>query len=220
MPLNGVWPAEADILITGDPVDANGKSNTGTYNILGLAASARGRSGMLYLLTQIYLTGSDGSQDAMWRIYEITVGEFLDLFRSQSDPAPEESSDPPPPYTLTEALAHGLDITDEGAVESLKDEGVYYWDIIYGQAPGVNDADDRLWVILGTPLMVTRAAKGEYGSPTSDSENPYVIFGFNGGHNTNCLDLTIEAITHVERGGGVSQRRSMHGAALSVSASK
>jgi hypothetical protein len=208
VPALGDWPNEADILITGDPVDGDGKSTQGTYNILSVGAATRGRTSMLYLLTQVYLTNEeDESQDALWKLYEITVGEFLDL-----------ASDPDAPLTITGALGKGLSVTDEGVVESLKDEGIYFWDVLYGQAPGVNDADDRLWVILGTPLLVTRAARGEYGSPTSDSENAYLVIGFNGGHNNNSIDLTIETITQGERDDGICQRRSMHGATMAESA--
>jgi hypothetical protein len=176
-----------------------------TYDIHAVAAGTRGRSSMLYILTQVYVPGSNGDKNALWRIYETTVGQILDLGG--------ESIQPTNPLDLTTAVdTNVFSVTDEGTVTDLVEDGVYIWDLLYEQTLEAGDAGDRLWRALGASLLATCAAKGEYGSPTSEKQNPYAMFGFNGGTNVNSVDLTIEAVQQTKR--GLSLRRSMLGAKL------
>jgi hypothetical protein len=186
VPAQGTWPASAQVLITG--------AASGTYDIHAVAAGMRGRSNMLYILTQMY--DEDDEEIALWKLYRTTVGQFLDL--AQASPTP----------TLTNAA--GLEELDEGVVTSIVPGGLYFWDLLYAQTPEVSDAGDLLWAALGTPILVTRAAQDGYGAPDSEEENAYVMFGFNGGNNVNAIDLTIEVINQAERG-RLSLKRGLYG---------
>jgi hypothetical protein len=180
-------------------------ADSNSYDIHAVAAGTRGRSSMLYILTQIYITDNNDTQSALWKIYATTVGQFLDLGGGPT----------PPQIPITDLVNNGtLAVTDEGEVTSLEYGGIYFWDLMYGQTPEVGDAGDLLWAVLGTPLLATRAAEGGYGSPTSEEQNPYVMFGFNGGNNVNSIDLTIEAIQQAKR--GLSLKRCLCGSELSV----
>jgi hypothetical protein len=209
------WPAAAPRIITGDATAATPTA----YDIHAVAAGTRGRSNMLYILTQMYndLPAPDDQDDndppvvekALWRLYRITVGDFLNL-----------ASDPNAPLTLSEALISGLDDIDEGEVYSdIVPGGIYFWDLLYAQTAEVSDAGDLLWAALGTPVLVTRAAEGGYGAPDSQNENAYLMFGFNGGNNVNAIDMTIEVINQAKRG-GLSLKRSLYGNAVSGTRSK
>jgi hypothetical protein len=214
VPALGSWPSAAAVLLTGDDPDSGGGSGESkdtdpapttpaTYDIHALAAGTRGASNKLYILTQVYINGSTSiTQDGLWRIYETTVGAFLSL---------------PASTPITTAVTAGkLKKTDEGVVESLDYSGVYFWDLLYAQTDDISDAGDLLWAGLGSPILVTRAAEGGYGSPTSGEERAYVMFGFNGGNNVNSIDLTIETINQAKRG-GLSLKRSLYGSALTPS---
>jgi hypothetical protein len=187
--------------LTGDDIE----SPLTAYDIRAVAAGTRGKSSVLYILTQVYVPGSNGNKNALWRIYETTVGQFLDLGDGYNPPSP--------PLSLTQALnANVLSVTDEGTVTNLVEDGVYVWDLLYEQTLEAGDAGDRLWRALGASLLATCAAKGEYGSPTSAGQNAYAMFGSNGGSNINSVDLTIEAVLRAKR--GFSLRRSMLGSKL------
>jgi hypothetical protein len=161
---------------------------------------------MLYILTQIYMTDSTNiAQNALWKLYKTTVGQFLDLGKL-----------PNVPTLSTEVTAQVLDDIDEGVVTSVTFGGVYFWDLLYCQTDDVSDAGDLLWAALGTPILVTRAAEGGYGAPDSEEENAYIMFGFNGGNNVNAIDLTIEAINEAKRG-GLSLKRALYGSVFSNS---
>jgi hypothetical protein len=189
VPAIGNWTTPATVLITGDSAGASPM----TYDIQAVAAGTRGRTNMLYILTQIY----NGS-NALWRIYGITVGDFLDLGGGSSIP--------------TLSTAANLTDLDEGTLTSIAYGGIYFWDLLYSQTNEVSDAGDLLWAALGTPILVTRAAAKGYGAPDSGTDNAYIMFGFNGGKNVNDIDLTVEA-TNQEKRGGVSLKRGLNGSA-------
>jgi hypothetical protein len=214
VPVIGVWPVTAKVLITGDAAKSGGSKSKAVvptvYDIHAVAAGTRGRSNMLYVLTQSYSEDDDGDQVAYWRLYMITVGQFLDYGQLSTPP------------TLSSAA--GLEAIDEGSVTSIIPGGVYFWDLLYAQTDEVSDAGDLLWVALGTPILVTRAAKGGYGAPDASTEddeveNAYVMFGFNGGNNVNHIDLTIEAVNQAKRG-GCSLKRSLYGSVIPDSSSE
>ena len=221
------------VLLTGDPAPSSGggsgeesgsskdtESDPATptaYDIHAVAAGMRGPSNMLYILTQIYndlpapstpetREDEDATEKAFWKLYRITVGDFLNL--------KPVSGDPP---TLTQAEYQGLEAIDEGEVYSIVPGGIYFWDLLYAQTDEVSDAGDLLWAALGTPILVTRAAEEGYGAPDSAHENAYVMFGFNGGNNVNAIDMTIEVINQAKRG-GVSLKRGLYGHTVSGSA--
>jgi hypothetical protein len=220
VPARGDWPdvdTGAPVLVTGDayppPTPPDSKSDDPApvptaYDIHAVAAGSRCKSSMLYILTQIYNGDRDHDQIAYWRLYKTTVGQFLALASAAGAP-----------LTLSGALTSGLEPIDEGEITSIVPGGIYFWDLLYAQTPEISDAGDLLWVALGSPLLVTRAAEGGYGAPdvsTPDGEieNAYLMFGFNGGNNVNSIDLTIEAINQEKRG-NVSLKRGLSGSAYS-----
>jgi hypothetical protein len=167
----------------------------GLYDIHAVAAATRGPGSMVYIHTMLYF---DGSSTAKWRIYRGTVGDFLTLTAD----------------TFTSAVSAGkLEVIDEGEIESVTYDGLYFWDLLYEQYPGPGDTGDRIWVALGTNILVTRAAAGTYGSPTiatdPEEQNPFAFYGYNGGVNVNSMDLTIDAVNQAKR--EVSLKRSMRG---------
>jgi hypothetical protein len=225
VPAVGPWNYDPDegvpVLITGDeypPVQPDSKSEDPdpppaaptAYDIHAVAAGTRGRSNMLYILTQLYMDLDNPNEDekALWKLYKIKVGQFLDL--ASADDAP---------LSLTGALGHGLEALDEGVVTSIVTGGIYFWDLLYAQTAEVSDAGDLLWMALGTPILVTRAAEGGYGAPDSEDENAYVVFGFNGGNNVNAIDLPIAAINDARRG-GLSLKRGLYGYVISSGSSE
>jgi hypothetical protein len=182
--LGATWPTAAPQVVTG--------AASGTYDIHGVAAAMRGPGSMIYILTQIY---SGASTVAQWQIYQGTVGDFLSL----KPPTPATTAP-----TLTEAVTdEKLEVVDQGSITNVTYEGLYFWDLLYEQYPGVGDTGDRLWVAFGTAILVTRAAAGTYGSPTSTADSPvlqpYALYGYNGGVNINAFDLTIDVVNQTKR---------------------
>jgi hypothetical protein len=184
----GTWSASTLAKITGDdytPPTPPAPPAPTAYDIHGIAAAMRGPGSMMYIMSQIY---EDGSDKAEWRIYQGTVGAFLNYAGG----------------TLTEAVDAGvLTVVDKGSIENVTYEGLYFWDLLYEQYPGVGDTGDRLWIAFGTAILVTRAAAGTYGSPTSTADSavlqPYALYGYNGGVNINCIDLTIDVVNQTKR---------------------
>jgi hypothetical protein len=173
----GQSPAQSPALvkITGDPAVKPATA----YDIHAAAAAMRDGSSAIFILTQLY---DNGSQTALWRIYQTTVEDFFAL---------------PDNTPLSKA---NLTVVDEGTITSLSYCGLYFWDMLYEQVPDTADASgDRVWVGKGTPILVTRAAA--YGSPTGTSQNPYAEFGYIGGVNVNAgaFDLLIETLNQAKR---------------------
>jgi hypothetical protein len=188
--LDTTWPSPAQQVVTGDEYTP-GKPPL-SYDIHGIAAAMRGLGSMMYILTQVY---EDGSDKASWQIYQCTVGDFLSLIK----PTP-----PSPITTLSGAVQAGrLKVVDQGSITNVTYEGLYFWDLLYEQYPGVGDTGDRLWIAFGTAILVTRAAAGTYGSPTSTADSavlqPFALYGYNGGVNINCIDLTIDVVNQTKR---------------------
>jgi hypothetical protein len=185
-------PVALPVVVTGDVYTSATPPAPTAYDIHGIAAAMRGPGSMMYIMSQVY---EDGSDKASWRIYQGTVGDFLSLIK----PTP-----PSPITTLSGAVQAGkLTVVDKGSIENVTYEGLYFWDLLYEQYPGVGDTGDRLWVALGTAILVTRAAAGTYGSPTSTADSavlqPYALYGYNGGVNINCIDLTIDVVNQTKR---------------------
>jgi hypothetical protein len=199
VPAFGTWPATAQTVVTGDdyfPPPAPAPADPPTYDFLALAAAARKGGSMLYILTQV---NRRNPVRASWRIYRTTVSDFLSLIT-------------PYPYTtLTAAVNAGkLEVLDEGTV-GVDNVKRCFWDLLYEQIHGPGDIGDRLWVALGTSVMVTRAAAGAYGSPTivPPQQNPFTVYGFKNSGSVNSLELTIDAVTQAKR--DVSLKRGMKG---------
>jgi hypothetical protein len=191
------WPGTAPVKVTGDP----GVAPATAYDIHGVAAAMRDGTSALYILTQIY---DNSSRSALWRIYRTTVGDFLGISDGR---------------TLSQATTAGdLTVVDGGtanATDPYVPFGIYFWDILYEQVPGDDDDGDRLWVAMGTPILVTRAGDDYlgnpgYGSPTALFQNAYAMFGYLGGTNVNMngMDLTVEATNQAKRG-NVSLKRTL-----------
>jgi hypothetical protein len=190
------WSDPAPAKVTGDATATPLLS----YDIHAVAAAMRDGDSALYILTQIY---DNSSSTALWRIYRTSVGEFLRI----KDGTP-----------LSQARA--LTVVDQGTVTSDSSWGVpfgiYQWDMLYEQVPdNQDDEGDRLWVAMGTPILVTGGAYENmigdpaYGSPTGVFQNVYIQYGFIGGDNVNmgAFDLTIETLHQAKR--GVSLKRSL-----------
>jgi hypothetical protein len=195
VPATGTWPGTAKIVVTGNP---QVKPAT-AYDIHAVAAALRDGDSSVYILTQLY---DNNSTTALWRVYRTSVGYLLSLTN----------------VPLSMAVApDDFVVVDEGTVtprDTYGPYGISFWDLLYEQVPD-NDGDegDRLWAALGTPILVTSGAYGNwigdpaYGSPTGLYQNAYALFGFLGGVNINmgAFDLTIEATNQAKR--GVSLKR-------------
>jgi hypothetical protein len=192
----GSWSATAPSKVTGD----DAATPLLSYDIHGIGAAMRNENSALYILTQIY---DNNSRSALWRIYYTTVGNFLLI---------------PDGTTLSNAVGpNRLTVVDEGTANATDPEvpyGIYFWDILYEQTPAASDDGDRLWVAMGTPILVTRAGENfedpGYGSPTALFQNAYAMFGYLGGTNVNMngMDLTVEATNQAKRG-NVSLKRTL-----------
>jgi hypothetical protein len=204
VPATGTWLTPAPVKIVGDPVS----TPITAYDIHAVGAAMRDEDSAIFILTQIYTGGSDdpiqSPTSASWRIYRTTVGDFLG-FQGK---------------TISEAVTAGvLTVVDEGSVKEGNfygiSYGIYNWDILYEQDPGNDETADRLWVVMGSPILATHSSMDEYdidpayGSPTALFRNPFVMFGHLGGVNVNMgsLDLTIETLHQAKR--GVSLKRTL-----------
>jgi hypothetical protein len=205
----GTWNTNADIKVTGDdpesvPVPVPEPEPTAAYDIHAVGAAMRDGDSELFILTQTY---DNNAKKALWRLYEITVANFLDI--------PDET-------TLTDAthISGGkeLNVQDEGFMvppkEELVSDDIYFWDILYEQAP--KKAEDRLWLVLGSPFLVTKP--DAYGSPTAPLADPFMMFSCIGGINVNSVDLTIETLHQAER--EVSLKRGVRSSRLATATAK
>jgi hypothetical protein len=194
------WPSDADIKVTGDPMPApqpdDPTPGPTAPNIIAVGAAMRGGSSKLFILTQVY-TSEGGAE---WELYGTTVGTFLSITNT---------------LTLSDAVtAHKLDLVDEGMVEANYSTGavpvpysIYFWDLVYEQSYRNDENEDRLWIALGAPLLVTKP--GRYSSP-SKPNGPFVMYYCIGGGNVNSLDIPIETLHQARR--EVSLKRGMLGA--------
>jgi hypothetical protein len=219
------WPPDpttggAPILVTGDaytiPTPPTPLPEASAYDIMAIGAAMRDGSSLVFILTKIYV---DNAKGAYWMLYLTTVDELLKLLTKQQQGAP---------LTLTEAVnATDVDfkILDEGIViapEYVPDPeepdvkvpyAIYFWGIVYEQAIREDDKEDRIWLALGSPFLVTKAEA--YSSPTTTQENPYVVISGFGGVNTNSIDVTIETPHQAIR--EVSLHRGVRAARISLS---
>jgi hypothetical protein len=218
VPAAGNWSGSAQIVITGDvytpPSSPDAKaaptpSTATAYDIHAIGAAMRNGDSLLFILTQVY---TDGAKSAFWTLYQTTVDDFLGLIRSGT------------PYTLSEAAGTNNDgvnfeLLDKGVVQTPDPEAadnIYFWDILYEQTLRNDDEEDRLWLLLGSPFLVTKAEA--YGSPSTPLANPFVMFSGFGGINVNSVDLTIETLHQAQR--EVSLTRGTRGAKLSASTTR
>jgi hypothetical protein len=228
LPAKGSWPAVAPILLTGDPKAAL----VTAYDIHELGVIFRNRASLFFIMTVMY---AGAAYDRLYyRIYLSTVGKMLDL-RSLSSPP-----------TLSEAVASGtLEVIDEGEIVSdpLDPAGLYHPSLSIIQHP-TDPEKDLVVVCTGSAILVTRALA--YGSPTAKNapaptepatstdpapeprysrNNPYAMFGNNGGPSMNSLDLTIETLYQSMRGNvslkhGLRMSRSIAAAKAATSAAR
>jgi hypothetical protein len=201
------WPANAAIKITGDvyppPTPTSDPVPDPTaFNIMAVGAAMRDGNSKIFILTQVY---NQDAKSAFWELYRTTVDTFFSI---ENTP------------TLSDAVtANKLESIDEGMVEAADPTlpySVYFWDIVYEQSHRNNEDEDRLWIALGSPLLVTKPNK--YSSP-SKPNGPFIMYYCVGGENVNALDLPIETLHQAIR--QVSLKRGMRGAravALSVAA--
>jgi hypothetical protein len=203
VPALGNWPASparAPRAVTGDPMPQGAAE---TYDIHAVAAAMRGGDSELFILTQIY---DNNAKKAFWRLYQISVSDFLALLTEQ------------PPLTLSAATAmpDRLEVQDGGVMVSPDVQipyDIYFWDLLYEQTLRNDDEEDRLWLVLGSPFLITKAEA--YGSPTTELGNPYVMFSGFGGVNVNSVDLTIETLNQARR--EVSLKRGVRASKLGSS---
>jgi hypothetical protein len=156
------------------------------YDIHAIAASAvPGDDSTVYILTVDY-TGDYIGAD--WKLYKTTVSGLLGAGEANISNA-------------------GFSIADQDNSE----DGTfgYFWDILYENAGG---AGDRLWFLMGSPILVTLA--GNYvPPPQTGTDNRFFDRGTGpgqiGGSNVNSFDLTIE--TSRQSLAGVSCKRGFRG---------
>ncbi|MDR0685059.1 MAG: hypothetical protein LBF83_08015 [Spirochaetaceae bacterium] len=200
------WPGVADIKITGDvytmpPNPDDPLPEATAYNIIAVGAAMRNGQSWLYILTQIYNSGTN----AFWQLYRTKVENFLALTGQ----------------TLT---ASGIPTVDCGIVDAPTTlvyntpvvHSFYFWDLVYEQSLDENDDDeDRLWIALGSPLLVTKPNK--YSSPCKP-DGPFAVYYCIGGKNVNALDVTIETTHQASR--KVSLKRGMFSTVKAVTPQK
>jgi hypothetical protein len=195
-------------LLTGDAAT----QTPPTYDIQMAAASMRGSSGIVFILTGVYAqqTGSRVYQ-RKWVLYQTTVAKLLSITASGG-------------ISLTNAVSGNYLTEEDRAATSSPSPApddpyaIYFWDILYEQTTEATDNKDRLWFARGTPIMATPA--GAYGSPTKSGTvaTQYKLFDTTalGNKNVNGVDLTIETVNQLAR--GVSLKRTLRGVALPAAA--
>jgi hypothetical protein len=208
-----LWPnlsTGAPAIITGDPYPPPSAAKTdptpsaaSAYDIHAIGAAMRGGSSAMFILTQVY---TDEAKAAFWMLYETTVGAFLGIA---------------PNTTLGTALSTGaLELRDQGLIQTPDpqvSDDIYFWDILYEQTTDEeDDTKDRLWLVLGSPFLITKAEA--YGSSSTPDANPFVMFSSFGGINVNSVDLTIETLHQAQR--EVSLKRGVRSSKLGAAAAK
>jgi hypothetical protein len=220
----GTWPdpsqdEEAQIVLTGDaytkPTPPDPAPDATAFDIHSVGAAMRDGQSLVYILTQVYV---DGGKSAYWMLYLSTVNDLLNLIVPS----------PGTPLTLSQAVATSagkFKMLDEGIViapEYVPDPdeptmkvpyAIYFWGIVYEQAIRKDDKEDRLYIFLGSPFLITKAAA--YSSPTTEQLNPYVVISGFGGVNTNSVDVTIETLHQAIR--EVSLHRGVRAARIALS---
>lgn len=197
----GAWPEAAEIKVTADPMPAPQPDDPTPSpidgNIIAVGAGMRGNASKLFILTQVYMSYGEAS----WMLYGATVCGFMAI---EGTP------------TLSEAAS--IQLVDEGIVEANYSNGtvptpysVYFWDLVYEQSHREDEDEDRLWIALGAPLLVTKPNR--YSSPNKPN-GPFIVYYCIGGGNVNSLDIPIETMHQSLR--KVSLKRGMRGARVGV----
>jgi hypothetical protein len=157
----------------------------------------RGNKSKLFILTQVYTSQGE----ANWMLYGTTVCGFMGITGTP---------------TLSEAAS--LQLIDSGMVEANYSIGavsvpysIYFWDLVYEQSHRNDENEDRLWIALGAPLLVTKPSN--YSSPNKPN-GPFIVYYCIGGGNVNSLDIPIETMHQAKR--KVSLKRGMRGARAAV----
>jgi hypothetical protein len=206
------WPFAATPIVTGDPMPAPPEESKAapqppaaiTYDIHAIGAAMRNGSSAMFILTQVYTTNA---KVAFWMLYQTTVGQFLGITGT-------------PTLSAASGTGGALDLLDQGLIQTpdpLVSDDIYFWDILYEQTTDLsNDDKDRLWLVLGSPFLITKAA--DYGSSSTPDANPFVMFSSFGGINVNSVDLTIETLHQAQR--EVSLKRGVRASKLGAAAVK
>ena len=168
------------------------------FNIIAVGAAMRSGSSRLFILTQVY---NQDAKSAFWELYGATVDAFFSI---------------PNGTSLSDAVTSTkLKSVDEGMVEAADPAlpySVYFWDLLYEQSHRDDEDEDRLWIALGSPLLVTKP--NNYSSP-GKPKGPFIMYYCIGGENVNSMDLPIETLHQAIR--KVSLKRGMRGAVRAVS---
>jgi hypothetical protein len=216
----GTWPEEAQIIVTGDPLPEQ-KKDTPTppeataYNILGIGAAMRGGTSLVYILAQVYV---DGGKGAYWMLYLTTADALLSLLPQTGNP-PTLSQAVANPNVNFSVIDEGISIAPEYVPDPAQPDAkvpyaIWFWGIVYEQALRDDDQEDRVYLFLGSPFLITKAEA--YSSPTTTQLNPYVVISGFGGVNVNSVDVTIETLHQAVR--KVSLHRGVRAARVAVAA--
>jgi hypothetical protein len=203
------WPDANNkaIVVTGDVYTAPSPPEPPAptaYDIHAIGAAMRDGNSQVFILTHVYTNNAKGSS---WRLYQTSVTELLKLLAETGAPV-----------TLTKATTLAsveFEVVDQSSVTSPDVQfpyGIYFWDILYEQTTKATDDGDRLWLVLGSPFLVTKAEA--YGSPTTVVGNPYVMLSGFGGVNVNSVDLLIETLHQAQR--DVSLKRGVRGSKIAL----
>jgi hypothetical protein len=208
-PALGDWDVDMLPKLTGDaysPPEPDAKdrptpSTASAYDIHAIGAAMRNGQSQIFILTQVY---NDNAKSAFWTLYQTSVNDLFLI---------------PDQTTLTGAtqITTGVEfeLLDQGLVVTPDPEvadAIYFWDILYEQTLRDDDDEDRIWLLLGSPFLVTKAEA--YGSPTVPFANPFVMFSGFGGINVNSVDLIIETLHQAMR--DVSLKRGSRGSKLTA----
>jgi hypothetical protein len=176
------WPTAADIKITGDayPDPApDPPPEADAFNIIALGAAMRNGNSKLFILTQVY---NKDAKSAFWQLYRTTVDNFFSI-----DDETEISD------------ATALSLIDNGIVEAADPNlpySIYFWDLLYEQSNKDDEGEDRLWIALGSPILVTKPT--QYSSPNKP-DGPFAVYFCIGGVNVNAMDVPIETLHQAKR---------------------
>jgi hypothetical protein len=176
------WPIAADIKITGDayPDPApDPPPEADAFNIIALGAAMRNGNSKLFILTQVY---NKDAKSAFWQLYCTTVDNFFSI-----DDETEISD------------ATALSLIDNGIVEAADPAdpySIYFWDLLYEQSHKDDETEDRLWIALGSPILITKPS--QYSSPNKPN-GPFVVYFCIGGVNVNAMDVPIETLHQAKR---------------------